>query len=98
MVRARRTSSTDETVEKTKSFNEWGKLDKEALTLKCNQYNLIQTGNKIEMQRRLHNFFKNKNGSASSSTSSSLEVVPQENISNQTSSSENIITSPVTIN
>ena len=97
MVRARRTSSTDKTAEKTKSFNDWGKLDEEALSLECNQY-LIQTGNKIEMQRRLHNFFKNKNGTASSSTSSSSEVVPQENTNNQTSPSENIITSPVTIN
>ena len=41
-------------------------MDKETLTLKCNQYNPIQTGNKKEMQRRLYDFFHNENATSSS--------------------------------
>ena len=95
MVRTKRTLSTDKTIEKTKSFTEWGKLDKESLTLKCNQYNLMQTGSKIEMQRRLYNFFKNDD-TTSSSMSSSSEAVPQEITENQTATPELLISSPVT--
>ena len=91
MVQTKRTLST----EKTKSFTNWGKLDKETLTLKCNQYNLMQTGSKIEMRRRLYNFFKN-NDTTSSPMSSSSEAVPQEITENQTVTPELLISSPVT--
>ena len=55
----------------------------------------MQTGSKIEMQRRLYNFFKNDD-TTSSSMSSSSEAVPQEITESQTVTPALIISSPVT--
>ena len=89
MVRRKRTSTTTttKTLDKTRSLNAWGNLDKETLTLKCNQYNLIQTGNKKEMQRRLYDFFHNEN--ATSSSTLTIEPTHDTNICDASSSVNN---------
>ena len=37
--------------DKAKSVEDWGKIKTEILKLKCNQYGIISTGKKIDIQR-----------------------------------------------
>ena len=46
---------TDE--DKAKSMEDWGKIKTEILKLKCNQYGIVSTGKKIDIQRRLYEYF-----------------------------------------
>ena len=47
--------------DQVKSFEEWGKLKMEVLKLKCNQYRLVSTGKKAEVQQRLTKHFATAN-------------------------------------
>ena len=40
-----------------KSVEDWGKLSAEILKLKCNQYGVVPTGRKLDLQRRLYDYF-----------------------------------------
>ena len=56
MVRAKKTNNTSSETErsdKSKTVHDWGKLTKEILVLKCNNYALIITGTKLDLQKRL---------------------------------------------
>ena len=44
------------TDDKKRSLQEWGALSSQVLKLKCNQYNLISTGNKLTLRKRLFEF------------------------------------------
>ena len=44
------------TDDKKRSLQEWGALSSQVLKLKCNQYNLVSTGNKLTLQKRLFEF------------------------------------------
>ena len=59
MVRSKKTKNTSETEisDKNKTVNDWGKLTKEILTLKCNNYSIIETGTKLDLQKRLVEHF-----------------------------------------
>ena len=46
---------TDE--DKAKSTEDWGKIKTEILKLKYNQYGIVSTGKKIDIQRRLYEYF-----------------------------------------
>ena len=63
MPRTRRYSGNDESVaDQAKSCDDWGKLKMEVLKLKCNQYGLVSTGKKFEVQQRLTaHFATNRN-------------------------------------
>ena len=43
--------------DKTRSMEDWKKLNMETLKLKCNQYSLVSTGKKADIQVRLYDHF-----------------------------------------
>ena len=60
-----------------RTIDDWGKMKLVALRLKCNQYSLVETGNKRELQERLYSHF-NPGRDSRESDSSSVETAPYE--------------------
>ena len=58
--------------DKQHSLREWGALSSQVLKLKCNQYNLVSTGNKQTMQKRLFEFFNPQEAPTPSSTGNDI--------------------------
>ena len=59
MPRTRRLRVDEENVaDHEKSCEDWSKLKMEVLKLKCNQYGLVSTGKKAEVQQRLMAHFR----------------------------------------
>ena len=61
-----------------RSVDDWGKLKLFALRLKCNQYSLSETGNKMELQERLFDHFHPDQDSRISESFSATATYEQE--------------------
>ena len=77
MVRTKKASSETEKSDKNKTVQDWGKLAKEILVLKCNNYALEETGTKLDLQKRLVEHCT-KNNDTSNNTNEHEQQMPQE--------------------